>query len=55
MVPHSRRRRIRQAANITGDCCMRRRGEWGNMAAIVGNLRHDVSTDIVGLLWVVFC
>jgi len=23
------------------------------MAAIVGNLRHDVSTDIVGLLWVV--
>ena len=23
------------------------------MAAVVGNLRHDVSTDIVGLLWVV--
>jgi len=23
------------------------------MAAVVLNLRHDVSTDIVGLLWVV--
>ena len=23
------------------------------MAAVVGNLCHDVSTDIVGLLWVV--
>jgi len=23
------------------------------MAAVVGNLRHDVSTDFVGLLWVV--
>ena len=23
------------------------------MAAIVGNLRHDVSTGVVGLLWVV--
>ena len=36
-----------------GDCCMRRRREWGTMAAVVGNLHHDVSTDIVGLLWVV--
>ena len=23
------------------------------MASVVANLRHDVSTDIVGLLWVV--
>jgi len=23
------------------------------MAAVVGNLRHDVSTDVVGLLWAV--
>jgi len=23
------------------------------MAVVVGNLRHDVSTDVVGLLWVV--
>jgi len=23
------------------------------MAAVVGNLRHDMSTDVVGLLWVV--
>jgi len=23
------------------------------MAAVIGNLRHDVSTDIVGLLWFV--
>ena len=32
---------------------MRRRREWGTMAAVVGNLCHNVSTDIVGLLWVV--
>ncbi len=32
---------------------MRRRLEWGTIAAVVGNIRHDVSTDIVGLLWVV--
>ena len=25
------------------------------MVAVVGDLRHNVSTDIVGLLWVVFC
>ena len=36
-----------------GDCCMRRRWEWGTMAAVVGNLRHDVLMDVVGLLWVV--
>ena len=32
---------------------MRRRWEWGTMAAVVGNLRHDVLMDVVGLLWVV--
>jgi len=24
--------------------------EWGTMAAVVGNLHHDVLTDVVGLL-----
>ena len=37
-----------------GDCCMRRRLEWGTMAAIVSSLRHGVSTDVVGLLVVVY-
>ena len=32
---------------------MRRHREWGTMATAVGHLGHDVSTDIVGLLWVV--
>ncbi len=50
MVPHSRRRRIRQLANILGDRCVRRRWEWGTMAAAVGQLGHDVLTDVVGLL-----
>ena len=45
MVPHSRCHSIRR--------CMRRRWEWGTMAAVVSNLRHNVSTDVVGLLWVV--
>jgi len=35
-----------------GDCCMQQRREWGTMAAVVGNLRHDLSTDVVELLWV---
>jgi hypothetical protein len=30
-----------------GDCCMWRRREWGTMAAVVGNLRHNMSTDVV--------
>jgi hypothetical protein len=53
MVPHSRRRRIRQSANILGNRCVRRRWEWGTMVAAVGQLDHNVSTDVVGLLWVV--
>jgi hypothetical protein len=50
MVPHSWRRRIRQSANILGDCCLRRPQEWGTMAAVVGHLGHNVSTDVVGFL-----
>jgi hypothetical protein len=50
MVPHSRRRRIQQSANKMGDHCVRRRWEWGTMAAAVGHLGHDVSSDIEGLL-----
>ncbi len=53
MVPHSRRRRIRQSANILGDRCVRQRWEWGTMAAAVGQLGHDLLTDVDGLLWVV--
>jgi hypothetical protein len=37
MVPHS-----------MSDCCMWRRREWDTMAAVVGHLGHDVSTDVVG-------
>jgi hypothetical protein len=55
MVPHSRLHRTRQSANIMGDCCMRRHREWGTVTAVVGNSRHDVSADVVGLLWVVSC
>ena len=40
MVPHSRRRHIRQSANIMGDCFMRRRREWDTVAAVVGHLGH---------------
>jgi hypothetical protein len=53
MVPHTRRRRIQQSANILGDCCMRQRREWGTMGAAIGHLGHNASTDIVGWLWVV--
>ncbi len=53
MVPHSQRRCTRLSANILGDRCVRWRQEWGTMAAAVGHLGHDVSTDVVGLLWVV--
>ena len=38
---------------MLGDCFMRRRQEWGTMAADVDHLVHDLSMDIVGLLWVV--
>jgi hypothetical protein len=53
MVPHSRHHHIQQSANILGDRCVRWRWEWGTMAAAVGHLGHNVSTDVVGLLWVV--
>ncbi len=53
MVPHSRRCRILQSASILGDHCVRRHLGWGTMVAAVGHLGHDVSTDVVGLLWVV--
>jgi hypothetical protein len=29
---------------------VRQRREWGTMAAAVGQLGHDVATDVVGLL-----
>jgi len=35
MVPHSRRRDIRQSANMLGDCSMQRLRVWGTMAATV--------------------
>jgi len=44
VVPHSRRRRIRQSANIMDDYFMRGRWEWDN----------DVSTDVVGCCDVCF-
>jgi hypothetical protein len=53
MVPHFRRCRIRQSANILGNCCLHQRLEWGTMAAAVGYLGHNASTDIVGWLWFV--
>jgi hypothetical protein len=53
IVPHSRRHRIQQSANILGDCCMHQHREWGIIAAVIGHLGHDASTDIVGWLWVV--
>ena len=43
-----------QSANILGDCFMRMRQEWGTMAAVVGHLGHDVSTDVVGCCEVCF-
>jgi hypothetical protein len=48
MVPHSRRRRLQQSANMQGDRCVPRRQEWGTMAAAVGHLGHNVLTDVVG-------
>ncbi len=53
MVPHSRRHRMQQSANILGNCCMRQRREWGIIAATIGHLGHDASTYVVGWLWVV--
>ena len=53
MVPHSQRWHIQQSSNILGDCSVWQHREWGTMATAVGHLGHDVSTDIVGLLWVV--
>ncbi len=53
MVPHSRRRRIQQSANILGDHCVHQCWEWGTMTDAVGHLSHDVLTDVVGMLWVV--
>ena len=37
-----------------GDCFVRRRWEWGTMAAIVGHLGHDISTDVLVFLLSVF-
>ena len=54
VVPHSRRRRIRQSANIMDDCFMRWRREWDTIAAVVGHLGHDVSKDVVGCCDVCF-
>ncbi len=53
MVPHSRRHRIRQSANILGNCCMHQRQEWGIIAAAISHLVHDALMNIVGWLWVV--
>ncbi len=55
MVPHSWRHRIRQSPNILGNCCLCWCQEWGTMAAAVGHLGHNASTDVVGLLQVVIC
>ena len=44
VVPHSRRRRTRQSANIMEDYFMRGRREWDN----------DVSTEVVGYCDVCF-
>jgi hypothetical protein len=54
MVPLSRRRRIQQSANTMSNCCMERRWEWDTMAAVVGHLGRDVSTDVVGCCDVCF-
>jgi hypothetical protein len=53
MVPHSRRHRIQQSANILGNCCMHQCGEWGTIVAAIGHLGHDALMDVVGWLWVV--
>jgi hypothetical protein len=54
VVPHSRRRRIRQSANIMDDYFMRRRREWDTMAAVADHLGHDMLTDVVGCCDVCF-
>jgi hypothetical protein len=52
-VPHSRRRRIQQSANILGNYCLHSHWEWGTMAAAVSHLGHNGLMDVVGWLWVV--
>jgi len=38
-------------ANILGDCSVQLRREWwGTIAAVVGHLGHEVSTNVVGFL-----
>jgi hypothetical protein len=32
---------------------MRKRQEWGTIAAAIGHLGHDALTDVVGCVWVV--
>jgi hypothetical protein len=49
VLPHSWRRRIRQSANILGDCSLQRRRDWGTRTAVVGHLGHNVLTDIVSV------
>jgi hypothetical protein len=51
MVPHSRRHRIQQSANILGNRCMRQRREWGTMATAIGHLGHNELMVVVGWLW----
>ncbi len=53
MVPHSRHCHTQQSANILDDCCLQWHQGWGTMVATVGSLGYDVSTDVVGWLWVV--
>jgi hypothetical protein len=43
MVPHSQCRRIWQSAKMLVDCFLRRRREWGTMAATVGHLSHGIN------------
>jgi hypothetical protein len=49
-VPNSQRRHMQQSANMLFDCCIWWHQEWGTMAAAVGQLGHDVFTDVVVLL-----
>ena len=48
IVPHSLRHHIQQSSSMLGDCCVRRRWEWGIVEAAV-----DHVMDVVGVLWVV--
>ncbi len=52
MVPHSRHSRIRQLANILGDCSMRQRCEWVTMAATVDHFSHNA---LMAFLFYVGC